>query len=90
MKKDIVQDYIQRFPELPNKTLASMIFTKEEGLFLDVEAARKMIRYYKGADGPKSKKVAENQNRKVEHSSVKEGLGKLGLVSKAENVESVE
>ena len=90
MKRDIVQDYIQRFPELPNKTLAAMIFTKEEGLFTDVEAARKMIRYYKGADGVKSKKVAETQNRKVEHSSVKEGLRKLGLISKAENMESVE
>lgn len=90
MKKDIVQDYIQRFPELPNKTLAAMIFTKEEGLFTDVEAARKMIRYYKGADGAVSKKAADNQNRKVEHSTIKEGLRKLGLISKAENMESVE
>jgi predicted phosphodiesterase len=90
MKRDIVQDYIQRFPELPNKTLASMIFTKEEGLFVSIDAARKMIRYYKGANGVESKQIATNQNRKVEHSSVKEGLRKLGLISKAENMESVE
>jgi len=89
IKREIVQDYIQRFPDLPNRTLASMIFTKEEGLFVDVEAARRMIRYYKGADGDDNRKVSANKGREINMSSVKEGLRKLGLISQAEEMNHI-
>ena len=62
LKQDIVKSYIVQFPELPNRTLASMIFTREEGLFADVEKARGLIRYYKGASGETNVKSAMNEN----------------------------
>ena len=88
LKQDIVKSYIVQFPELPNRTLASMIFTREEGLFADVEKARGAIRYYKGANGETSAKYAMNQNHidKPSHSSIKEGLAKLNILSRAEDM----
>ncbi len=90
-KQDVVLSYITQFPDLPNKTLASLIFTKEEGLFTDVESARGMIRYYKGAQGESRRKNAESSGHGTltKHSSVKEGLAKLNIISRAENMEPV-
>lgn len=90
-KQDIVLSYIAQFPDLPNKTLASMIFTREEGLFTDVDAARSRIRYYKGLSGNQSAISGINAGRitEVKESSVKEGLAKLNIISKAENMEPV-
>jgi predicted phosphodiesterase len=90
-KQDIVLSYIAQFPDLPNRTLASMIFTREEGLFADVEMARSTIRYYKGAKGEAHLKCAISAGHvtDVKHSTVKEGLAKLNIVSKAENMEPV-
>jgi len=91
LKQEIVTDYIKRFPDLPNRTLASLIFTKEEGLFLSIEDARSAIRYYKGAHGEKNRKHVENNDLGITlgHSSVKEGLSKLNIISKAEDMKPV-
>jgi predicted phosphodiesterase len=87
-KQDIVLSYITQFPEMPNRMLASMIFTREEGLFPDVETARNRIRYYKGASGEKSKQKAIGAGHFVEatHGTVKEGLAKLNIISRAEDM----
>jgi len=88
-KQDIVLSYIAQFPDLPNRTLASMIFTREEGLFADVEMARSTIRYYKGASGKDHLKnvISAGHVTEIQHSTVKEGLAKLNIVSKAENMD---
>ena len=86
VKQEIVKSYISRFPELPNKMLAQLIFKKEEGLFSTAEDARRCIRYYKGASGETSRKNAINAGHfeKPTLSTIKEGLRKLGIVSKSE------
>ena len=91
IKQDIVLSYIAQFPDLPNKTLASLIFTREEGLFPDVESARSRIRYYKGVSGTQSVESGINAGRitEVKPSTVKEGLEKLNIVSRAEDMEPV-
>lgn len=85
-KQEIVKSYLLRFPELPNKMLAQLIFKKEEGLFLTVEDARASIRYYKGAKGEASRKsaMAAAHFEKPTLSTVKEGLEKLGIISRSE------
>jgi predicted phosphodiesterase len=85
-KQEIVKSYLLRFPELPNKTLAQLIFKKEEGLFLTAEDARRCIRYYKGASGESSRKsaTAAAHFEKPTISTVKEGLEKLGIISRSE------
>jgi predicted phosphodiesterase len=91
LKQEVVVEYIKRFPDLPNRTLASLIFTREEGLFTSIEEARSVVRYYKGANGQKNKKHVENNNLgvKLEHSTIKEGLRKLNIISKAEDMQHV-
>jgi predicted phosphodiesterase len=91
LKQDVVKDYILKYPELPNKTLAHLIFSKEEGLFASAEDARSVIRYYKGAAGEKQAKhvISAGHITEVNHSSIKEGLAKLGIISKAEAPEHV-
>lgn len=86
VKQEIVKSYISRFPELPNKMLAQLIFKKEEGLFQSSEEARSSIRYYKGASGSKKRKTAVSAGHfeKPTISSIKEGLNKLGVISKSE------
>jgi len=91
-KQDIVLSYIAQFPDLPNKLLAELLFTKEEGLFMTSESARKMIRYYKGANGNKSRKSAINAGHFEQPtiSTIQEGLKKLGVISKSEAPEHVQ
>jgi predicted phosphodiesterase len=68
-----------------------MIFTREEGLFSDVETARALIRYYKGASGERAKQnaIGGGHIEEATHGTVKEGLAKLNIISKAENMEPV-
>lgn len=91
IKHDVVTDYIAKFPELPNNTLAHLIFSREEGLFTSPESARSAIRYYKGALGEKNlaQVISKGYVTEANHSSIKEGLQKLGIVSRAEAPEHV-
>jgi predicted phosphodiesterase len=43
--------YIRKFPNYPNKTLARMLVDREPVLFQDVERTRLMIRTYRGNNG---------------------------------------
>jgi predicted phosphodiesterase len=92
LKNDIVKNYINQFPEIPNKLLAELIFTKEEGLFSTKEAARSAIRYLKGAAGEFNRVSAKNAGHFEEPtiSTIKEGLHKLGIISRAEAPEHLE
>jgi predicted phosphodiesterase len=91
-KTDIVSDYIRKFPELPNKMLAELIFTREEGLFNNRETTRSCVRYLKGASGDDNRKSATNAGHFVEPtlSTIKEGLHKLGVISKSEAPEHLQ
>lgn len=91
LKQDIVKQYIDQFPNLPNRTLASLMFTREEGLFSNIENARDRVRYYKGAHGSKDLKSAmkEKHTDKPNHSSILEGLAKLKILSQAEEMSPV-
>jgi predicted phosphodiesterase len=86
LKQDIVKDYLSKYPGLPNKTLATLIFQQHEGLFNTVEDARSAVRYYQGANGQKSLKhvISSGHITEANHSTVKEGLQKLGIISRAE------
>lgn len=92
LKQDVVLSYINRFPELPNKMLAQLIFKKEEGLFSTVEHARSCVRYYKGAMGDYGRKKAMNSGHFEEPtiSTIQEGLRKLGVISRSEAPEHLQ
>ena len=92
LKQDVVKTYIEKFPELPNKMLAELMFSRERGLFQDKEAARSSIRYYKGASGDKGRKKAMNAGHfeQPQISTVQEGLKKFGIISRAEAPEHLQ
>jgi hypothetical protein len=55
-KSDIVKEYLGLYPNMKNYTLAKKIIDENDGLFGDVEAARKMIGYYRGTNGSGDRK----------------------------------
>lgn len=60
-KSDTVKDYLKRFPNMENKTLANKIYSDYPLIFKDIETVRSSIRYYKGAKGKVSLKVLKDE-----------------------------
>jgi len=57
-KRDIVEDYIRKFPDTPNLTLAKKIMKDKPELFTTVDTTRSFIRRIKGAKGESEKRYA--------------------------------
>jgi len=53
-RKKVVQKFLSDFPNLPNLTLAKMIYKDNKLLFTDIDAVRSAIRYHKGSLGTKN------------------------------------
>ena len=51
----IVFKYLDKFSDTPTLTLAKAIYKKHPNHFKDVEAARRVLRYYRGASGEKER-----------------------------------
>jgi predicted phosphodiesterase len=49
----IILEYLERFPNLPSRTLASKIYNENNELFKDIESVRFHIKYYRGKSGKK-------------------------------------
>ena len=47
----ITLQYIERFPNLPSRTLAAKIYNENNQLFKNIESVRYQIRYYRGKSG---------------------------------------
>jgi len=54
---EIVTGYLDRFPQIPNLTLAKKIYSENSEAFNNVEHVRKMIGYYIGQQGEKNRKT---------------------------------
>jgi len=57
-KKQVVEDYSRRFPNIGNRTLANVILKKEKGLFPSFDAAYTSVRRVRGAHGDDRRKHA--------------------------------
>ena len=47
----IILQYLERFPDLPIKTLANKIYNENNQLYRNAEWVRQHIKYYKGKNG---------------------------------------
>lgn len=47
----IILEYLERFPNLPSRTLASKIYNENNESFKDIESVRFHIKYYRGKSG---------------------------------------
>lgn len=54
-KGALVKDYCKANHELPDLTLARKIFDENRGVFVSVESARELVRYYRGHHGNRNR-----------------------------------
>jgi len=63
-KKDLVKEYLDKFPETPSLTLARTIYNENKEVFPSVEAIRTTIRTFRGAGGDKKRSIVQKHDRK--------------------------
>lgn len=86
--KQVVEEYMDKFPLTPNLTLAKKIYKENTVLFKSVESVRQMIRERKGQHGKKSHS-AKDKSRFQEkgENAIKLGIGNpYGLPESDETV----
>lgn len=57
----ICKDYLKRYPKMPVRTLASLIYSENEGQFNDYKHAYDTLRYYGGSKGKVSRERVRNK-----------------------------
>jgi len=60
-KKDLVIQYLQKFPHVATVTLAKKIYSENNLLFPNLEAARTCVRRVRGAGGVKNRKFSHTE-----------------------------
>jgi predicted phosphodiesterase len=60
-KGKICKDYLKRYPKMPVRTLASLIYSENEGQFNDYKHAYDVLRYYGGSKGKVSRERVVNK-----------------------------
>lgn len=86
--KEIIFQYLQKYPDLPNTTLAKLILEENPHL-KSVENIRSNIRYYKGVSGEDALKSLNDKSFVRDKSTIQEGLEKLKLYSRNKEMQNV-
>ena len=58
-QSELVKQAVSEFKETPSLTLAKKLYKENSGLFISVEHVRRLVRYYRGADGKTSRKQTD-------------------------------
>ncbi|NDC96125.1 hypothetical protein EB118_12760 [bacterium] len=58
---DICRNYIKKYPQMPIKTLARLMYSENEAQFNDLEHAYGTLRYYTGTYGDSKRKAASDK-----------------------------
>jgi hypothetical protein len=58
----VVQEYLDRFPDTSSLCLAKLIYRENIELFSCVEHVRTIIRYYRGANGIRARNRLQNKS----------------------------
>ncbi len=64
LQGEVVKEYLERFPNTATRALSRLIYRDNKELFRDVEATRRIIRYYRGSAGKDSYKNKEKYGMK--------------------------
>ena len=64
IKGRIVLEALDKFPDVASHTIASKIYKENPEIFTDKEAARRIVRYYRGISGDKSRKELAMKDHK--------------------------
>ena len=60
LRQKTLLSYLDKYPNVPSNQLARMLFRDYPEYFISKEHIRRSLRYYRGADGLKSKLSAKN------------------------------
>jgi hypothetical protein len=60
---EVVLEWLEKWPDLPNLTLARMIYNSNDNykLFNSIEHARNVVRYHRGAAGKENRKKLQDK-----------------------------
>ncbi len=61
IRQKIIFEYLEKFPNAGNRTLASILFKNYPQFFNSYEDVRYVVRYLRGSAGVKSRKVLKNK-----------------------------
>lgn len=86
--EDIVKKYLREFSDYPSRTLARKIVQENPHLG-DIEKIRAKIKYYRGLQGNKNLNSLTDKSMLREKSTIAEGLRKLKIITKAEQMQNV-
>ena len=60
---DTCCEFLERYPDLPTRTIARLIVQEKPGVFRDAEAARSLLRTYRGAHGDRHRRFTQEGNK---------------------------
>lgn len=75
IQTEIVTEYLEKFPDVPNKTLARKIYNENKLVFTSLDSARSKVRYIVGNQGEKSRKNNTHLNKKPAENCIKMNIG---------------
>lgn len=58
---EIAKDYVRRFPDTPDMTLAKLIYKENSKCFKNLEVARSAVRYLRGHNGKNNRENVSNE-----------------------------
>lgn len=61
IRNEKIYEVMDRFPDLPSRTLARVLFAEAPELFSGIDHARSIIRYLRGANGAANRKRLKNR-----------------------------
>lgn len=61
IRNEKVNEVMNRFPDLPSRTLARVLFAEAPELFSSIDHARSIVRYLRGTNGDKNRKCVKNR-----------------------------
>lgn len=85
---DIIKDFIKKYPDYPNRTLAKLILEQHPHLG-NIENMRSRVKYYRGTKSEYHFKNLKDKSMIQEKSTIAEGLAKLKIISQAKEMQNI-
>lgn len=67
LQGDTIREYLTKYPDTPNLTLAKKIYKENKELFNSIEAVRSRVRAYKGKNGVRTRKRMASKEHYQDH-----------------------
>lgn len=61
-KSEVVKQYVEKFPEHGNRTLASLVLKENPNLFTSIDSARSSVRYVRGNQGKHNRSFRQKKS----------------------------